>query len=95
MSEPHRVVKLWESQPGRSLGGCVSRHYFVIFCLQVVAEHLSVEEAAGIKDMFHMMDTNNSGKITFDELKVGLQKIGQQVPDPDVQMLMEAVSTSY
>eukprot|EP00268_Persea_americana_P015292 TRINITY_DN1698_c0_g2_i4.p1 TRINITY_DN1698_c0_g2~~TRINITY_DN1698_c0_g2_i4.p1 ORF type:complete len:531 (+),score=93.01 TRINITY_DN1698_c0_g2_i4:954-2546(+) len=58
--------------------------------LRVVAEHLSVEEVAGIKDMFHMMDTNDSGNITFDELKVGLQKIGQQVPDPDVQMLMEA-----
>lgn len=54
-----------------------------------------MEEVAGIKDMFHMMDTNNSGNITFDELKVGLQKIGQQVPDPDVQMLMEAVSTKY
>lgn len=63
--------------------------------MQVVAEHLSVEEVAGIKDMFHMMDTNDSGNITFDELKVGLQKIGQQVPDPDVQMLMEAVSTKY
>ncbi|XP_058073634.1 calcium-dependent protein kinase 20-like [Magnolia sinica] len=58
--------------------------------LRVVAEHLSVEEAAGIKEMFQMMDTNNQGQITLEELKVGLQKIGQQVPDPDLQILMEA-----
>ncbi|XP_058072656.1 calcium-dependent protein kinase 20-like [Magnolia sinica] len=58
--------------------------------LRVVAEHLSVEEVAGIKEMFQIMDSNNNGKITLEELKVGLHKIGQQVPDPDVQMLMEA-----
>lgn len=60
-----------------------------------MAEHLSVEEVAGIKEMFNMMDTNSKGNITLEELKVGLQKIGQQVPDPDVQMLMEAVSTLF
>lgn len=65
----------------------------MILCFQVVAEHLSVEEVAGIKEMFQMMDTSNTGNITLEELKVGLQKIGQQVPDPDVQILMDAVST--
>ncbi|MQL79089.1 hypothetical protein Taro_011542 [Colocasia esculenta] len=59
--------------------------------LRVIAEHLSVEEVAGIKEMFQMMDTNNNGKITFEELKVGLHKLGQQIPDPDVQILMDAV----
>ncbi|XP_031488036.1 calcium-dependent protein kinase 20-like [Nymphaea colorata] len=58
--------------------------------LRVIAEHLSVEEVAGIKEMFSMMDSNNNGKITLEELKVGLHKIGHQVPDADVQMLMEA-----
>ncbi|CAN6454140.1 unnamed protein product [Victoria cruziana] len=58
--------------------------------LRVIAEHLSVEEVAGIKEMFSMMDSNNNGKITLEELKVGLHKIGHQVPDTDVQMLMEA-----
>lgn len=52
-----------------------------------------MEEVAGIKEMFQMMDTSNTGNITLEELKVGLQKIGQQVPDPDVQILMDAVST--
>ena len=39
------------------------------------------------------MDTNKQGKITMVELKVGLQKLGHQIPDSDLQMLMDAVST--
>ncbi|XP_031271941.1 calcium-dependent protein kinase 7-like [Pistacia vera] len=58
--------------------------------LRVVAEHLSVEEAAGIKEAFEMMDTSKRGKINLEELRVGLQKIGQNIPDADVQILMEA-----
>lgn len=60
--------------------------------IQVVAEHLSVEEVAGIKDSFNMMDINNRGKINLEELKNGLQKLGQHIPDADLQILMEAVS---
>lgn len=44
--------------------------------------------------MFHMMDTDQNGNLTFDELKDGLHKIGQPVADPEVQMLMDAVSLS-
>nr|DAD42375.1 TPA_asm: hypothetical protein HUJ06_000605 [Nelumbo nucifera] len=58
--------------------------------LRVMAEFLSVEEVAGIKEAFQMMDTGNCGKINLDQLKVGLQKLGQQIPDPDLQILMEA-----
>ncbi|CAA6667322.1 unnamed protein product [Spirodela intermedia] len=58
--------------------------------LRVIAEHLSVEEVAGIKEMFQMMDVHNNGNITLEELKSGLHKIGQHIPDPDVQILMEA-----
>ncbi|KAK1270884.1 Calcium-dependent protein kinase 32 [Acorus gramineus] len=58
--------------------------------LRVVAEHLPVEEVAGIKKMFHMMDTDKNGNLTLEELKEGLQIIGEPVPDRDVQMLMEA-----
>ncbi|KAB5519497.1 hypothetical protein DKX38_023816 [Salix brachista] len=57
--------------------------------LRVIAEHLSVEEAAGIKEGFQLMDTGNKGKINIDELRVGLQKLGQQVPETDLQILME------
>ncbi|XP_057434409.1 calcium-dependent protein kinase 20-like [Lotus japonicus] len=58
--------------------------------LRVIAEHLSVEEVAGIKEGFQVMDTGNRGKINYDELRVGLTKLGHQVPDGDVQILMDA-----
>ncbi|NP_001266123.3 calcium-dependent protein kinase 32-like [Cicer arietinum] len=58
--------------------------------LRVIAEHLSVEEAAGLKEGFKLMDTSNKGKINIDELRIGLHKLGHQIPDADVQILMEA-----
>lgn len=58
----------------------------------MVAEYLSVEEVAGIKDMFEKIDINKNGKITLEELKYGLLKLGHQIPDADVHILMEAVS---
>ncbi|CAN6219281.1 unnamed protein product, partial [Urochloa humidicola] len=58
--------------------------------LRVIAEHLSVEEAADIKDMFDKMDLNKDQMLNFDELKLGLHKFGHQIPDADVQILMEA-----
>jgi calcium-dependent protein kinase len=53
-----------------------------------------VEEAAIIREGFKLMDINNKGKINKDELKIGLHKLGHQVPDTDVQILMEAVSNT-
>jgi len=60
--------------------------------LQVIAEHLSAEEVAGIKQGFDLMDTSKQGKINLVELKAGLQKLGHQIPDADLQILMEAVT---
>ena len=50
---------------------------------------------AGIKDMFEQMDLNKDSMINFDELKLGLHKLGHQMPDADVQILMDAVSNHY
>ncbi|KAJ8755594.1 hypothetical protein K2173_022173 [Erythroxylum novogranatense] len=58
--------------------------------LRVVAEHLSVEEVAGIKEGFQLMDINNKGKINIDELRDGLLKLGHQMQEDDLQILMEA-----
>lgn len=58
----------------------------------MIAEHLSVEEVAGIKEGFRLMDTGNKGKIDINELRVGLHKLGHQIPDSDLAVLMEAVS---
>lgn len=59
--------------------------------IQVIAEDLSVEEVATIKEVFEIMDTNKRGKINLEELRVGLQKAGHQIPDADLQILMETV----
>ncbi|KGN53027.1 calcium-dependent protein kinase 24 [Cucumis sativus] len=58
--------------------------------LRVVADHLSDEQMEGIRRMFHMMDTDKNGDLTFEELKNGLHMIGHSLPDPDVRMLMDA-----
>lgn len=57
--------------------------------LRVIAEHLSVEEVEVIKDMFALMDTDKDGKVTYDELKAGLRKVGSQLGEPEIKMLME------
>lgn len=61
----------------------------------MIAEHLSVEEVAGIKEAFESMDTCKRGKINLEELRVGLQKVGQHIPDADLQILMNAVSVFW
>ncbi|KAJ7980716.1 putative Calcium-dependent protein kinase [Quillaja saponaria] len=58
--------------------------------LRVVADNLPNEQIDKIKEMFHMMDKDKNGNLTFDELKDGLSMIGHSIPDPDVQMLMDA-----
>ncbi|XP_028804802.1 calcium-dependent protein kinase 1-like [Neltuma alba] len=58
--------------------------------LKVIAENLSEEEIIGLKEMFKSMDTDNSGTITFDELKAGLHKLGSKLSEPEIRQLMEA-----
>lgn len=58
---------------------------------QVIAESLSEEEIAGLKEMFKAMDTDNSGAITFDELKAGLRRYGSTMKDTEIRDLMDAV----
>ncbi|KAI9108485.1 hypothetical protein K1719_020676 [Acacia pycnantha] len=58
--------------------------------LKVIAENLSEEEIIGLKEMFKSMDTDNSGTITFEELKVGLPKLGSKLSESEVRQLMEA-----
>ncbi|KAK7404494.1 hypothetical protein VNO78_05427 [Psophocarpus tetragonolobus] len=58
--------------------------------LRVVADNLSDEQVDVFKQMFDMMDKDKNGNLSFDELKDGLSMIGHAIPDPDVQMLMEA-----
>ncbi|XP_022989374.1 calcium-dependent protein kinase 26-like [Cucurbita maxima] len=58
--------------------------------LRVIAESLSEEEIAGLREMFTAMDTDNSGAITFDELKAGLRRYGSTLKDIEIRDLMDA-----
>lgn len=61
--------------------------------LRVIAERLSEEEIAGLKETFKMMDTDNSGAITFEELKIGLARLGSGLMDNEVRIIMEAADS--
>ncbi|KAL8210581.1 hypothetical protein R6Q57_005018 [Mikania cordata] len=58
--------------------------------IRVIAESLSVEEISGLKQMFQMIDTDNSGHITFDELKAGLKRVGANLKESEIYDLMQA-----
>jgi calcium-dependent protein kinase len=59
--------------------------------LKVIASNLNEEEIKGLKQMFTNMDTDNSGTITYEELKAGLAKLGSKLSEAEVKQLMEAV----
>ncbi|KAI7753186.1 hypothetical protein M8C21_030921 [Ambrosia artemisiifolia] len=56
----------------------------------VIASKLSEEEIAGLKQMFKMIDTDNSGNITFEELKIGLKNFGANLEEYQIHDLMKA-----
>ncbi|WVY91276.1 hypothetical protein V8G54_036790 [Vigna mungo] len=58
--------------------------------LKVIAENLSEEEIQGLKAMFTNMDTDNSGTITYEELRAGLQRLGSKLTEAEVRQLMDA-----
>ncbi|URE33872.1 calcium-dependent protein kinase [Musa troglodytarum] len=66
--------------------------------LKVIAESLSEDEIMGLKEMFKSIDTDNSGTITYEELKAGLPKLGNlgiKISESEVRQLMEAVCLGY
>ncbi|XP_062006217.1 calcium-dependent protein kinase 20-like [Rosa rugosa] len=58
--------------------------------IRVIAESLSEEEIAGLKEMFKMIDTDNSGHITLEELKTGLERVGADLKDSEITWLMQS-----
>ncbi|GAQ88622.1 Serine Threonine protein kinase [Klebsormidium nitens] len=58
--------------------------------LKIIANSLSEEEISGLRAMFQSLDTDNSGAITFEELKTGLKKLGSNLAEEEVRKLMEA-----
>ncbi|XP_015058992.1 calcium-dependent protein kinase 11-like [Solanum pennellii] len=58
--------------------------------LRVIAERLSEEEIGGLKQLFKMIDTDNSGTITYEELKHGLKRVGSDLTESEIKALMSA-----
>ncbi|KAL1537332.1 Calcium-dependent protein kinase 15 [Salvia divinorum] len=58
--------------------------------LKVIAQSLSTEEIKGLKATFKNIDTDNSGSITYEELKSGLARLGSKLSEFEVKQLMEA-----
>ena len=42
------------------------------------------EETAGLKEMFKTIDTDNSGQITYEELKAGLKRVGANLKESEI-----------
>ncbi|KAI7748343.1 hypothetical protein M8C21_011681, partial [Ambrosia artemisiifolia] len=76
------------SELTRTIVGVVETYW--ISKVQVIAESLSEEEIAGLKQMFQMLDADNSGQITFEELKAGLKRVGANLKESEIYDLMQA-----
>jgi calcium-dependent protein kinase len=46
---------------------------------------LSADEIAGLREMFKMLDTNNSGQIKLEDLKSGLKRVGTNLKDLEIK----------
>ncbi|XP_022766925.1 calcium-dependent protein kinase 1-like [Durio zibethinus] len=62
--------------------------------LRVIAQRLSEEEIAGLKEMFKMMDIDNSGQITYEELKDGMKRFGANLSESEFHVLMQAADVN-
>eukprot|EP01025_Chloroclados_australasicus_P028622 TRINITY_DN2836_c0_g1_i1.p1 TRINITY_DN2836_c0_g1~~TRINITY_DN2836_c0_g1_i1.p1 ORF type:complete len:483 (-),score=89.09 TRINITY_DN2836_c0_g1_i1:463-1911(-) len=58
--------------------------------LMVVGQCLSVEEIAGMKELFKSIDTDNSGTITIQELRDAMQKWGHKIPEDQIMAIMQS-----
>jgi len=64
-----------------------------LLCIQVIAEHLSEQETAWLREMFKAMDTENRGMISLGELKEGLRRCFSVFKRTEINGLMDAVSS--
>ncbi|XWS43318.1 hypothetical protein CRYUN_Cryun16bG0092600 [Craigia yunnanensis] len=62
--------------------------------LRVIAQRLSQEEIAGLKEMFKMIGIDNSCQITYEELKTGLKRFGANLDETELHALMQAADVN-
>ncbi|CAL4928819.1 unnamed protein product [Urochloa decumbens] len=58
--------------------------------LRVIAERLSEEEIAGLRQMFKAVDVKNRGVITLGELREGLRRYGTELEHREISDIVEA-----
>ncbi|GBG58929.1 hypothetical protein CBR_g24281 [Chara braunii] len=58
--------------------------------LKVIAEKITEEDLRSLGDVLHVMDADNDGLITFDELKEGFKNIDVEISETAVRELLEA-----
>jgi calcium-dependent protein kinase len=66
-----------------------------LVCFQVIAERLSEEEIAGLREMFKAVDIKSRGVITFGELRKCLTGYGNELEDAKISNILEAVSLFF
>ncbi|KMZ73521.1 Calcium-dependent protein kinase 1 [Zostera marina] len=94
----HPWIQTDGSAPDKPLGPAVLtrlKHFSAMnklkkLALRVIADSLSEEEIAGLREMFNMIDIDNSGQITYEELKQGLEKVGATLTESEIYSLMQA-----
>nr|AFK09219.1 calcium-dependent protein kinase [Dunaliella salina] len=62
--------------------------------LKVFACSLPANDLAGLKEMFHSIDTDNSGTISVEELHEGLRKKGSHVDPREAQYIMDSIDVN-
>ncbi|KAK1397227.1 Calcium-dependent protein kinase 20 [Heracleum sosnowskyi] len=94
----HPWVKVDGSAPDKPIDSAVlsrlkrfsAMHKLKKIAIRVIAESLSEEEIAGLKEMFKMIDTDNSGNITLEELQKGLEKVGANLMESEINDLLQS-----
>jgi calcium-dependent protein kinase len=97
----HPWLKNADTAPNHSLGEAVrarlqqfsAMNKFKKKALGVVARNMPVEELDKYVQMFHLMDKDKNGNLSLEELMEGLHINGQPVPESEIRMLLEAVSS--
>lgn len=60
-----------------------------MFYFQVIAEKLSEQEIHELRETFKIIDSEKSGRVTYKELKSGLERFNTNLDDSDINSLMQ------
>jgi len=71
--------------------GFANQNKFKQAGMMMLVKHLKKEELEGLHQLFLEMDTDLSGTITVDELRVGLEHHGAHLAKSELEALMEAL----